>query len=72
MRIVIYSKNNCPACERAKSQLVLKGVEFYVLNIDTDMDAMDFIAAQGHRSVPQVYADGVHVSDLSTLTSEII
>lgn len=72
MNVVVYSKNNCPACEQLKGQLTLKAVTFEVKNIDTDMDAMDFIAANRHRSVPQVYVDGVHVPNPNTITNEII
>jgi glutaredoxin len=70
--VVVYSKNNCPSCEKLKGQLTLKGVPFVVMNIDTNMDAMDFIAANRHRSVPQVYVDGVHVPNPNTITNEIV
>ena len=71
MKVVVYSKNNCPACERVKARLKMKAVEFEVKNIDTDMDAMDFIASKGHRSVPQVYVDGAH-TDPNMITNEIV
>jgi glutaredoxin len=69
MSVVIYSKNNCPACDRAKALLMRYEIAYEIRNIDTDMEAMDFIAAQGHRSVPQIYRDGVHVPDPTTLYS---
>lgn len=71
VNVVVYSKNNCPACEKVKHELSMKAVPFEVKMIDTDLDAMDFIASQGHRSVPQVYVDGVHTNP-DTITNEII
>lgn len=61
MEVVVYSKNNCPACERLKGELKLNNIIFSVRNIDEDMDAMDFIAANRHRSVPQLYVDNINV-----------
>ncbi len=65
--IVIYSKNNCPACERAKALLKSKNIEFEVKNIDNDLDAMDFVVYNKHRAMPVVYKDGVHVKDINEL-----
>lgn len=53
--LVVYSKNNCQACESAKSLLTNKGIEFTVRNTDEDFDAFDFIVAQGLRSFPQIF-----------------
>jgi glutaredoxin len=55
IEVTVFSKNNCPACERMKSKLRLAGIQFEVRNIDTDMDAMDFIVERGHRAMPVVY-----------------
>ena len=60
MSVVVYSKKNCPACERLKASLSKAGVEYEVKNIDADLDAMDFIVGQGHRAMPVLYVDGVH------------
>lgn len=74
-KVFVYSKKNCPACEKVKHALTLKAVPFEVKMIDTDLDAMDFIASQGHRSVPQVYVlrgdEYVHTNP-NTITNEII
>jgi len=68
MGVVVYSKTNCPGCVKVKRELSLKGVEFEEINVDTDDEARRWlILAEGHRSVPQVYVDGVH-TDPSTLT----
>jgi glutaredoxin 3 len=56
--ITVYSKNNCPFCVQAKNLLKLKGVEFQEVKIDEDTDAREFVLAEGHRTVPQIYKDG--------------
>ena len=56
--IVVYSKNNCPFCVQAKNLLKNKGVQFEEIKIDEDQDAKEFILAQGHRTVPQIYKNG--------------
>lgn len=53
--LTVYSKNNCQACESAKTLLKNKGIEFEVRNCDEDFEAFDFIVSEGHRSFPQIY-----------------
>lgn len=65
--VIVYSKNNCPACERAKALLKSKNIEFEVKNIDTDLDAMDFVVANKHRAMPVVYVNGKHVQDVASI-----
>lgn len=57
--ITVYSKHNCPYCDRAKALLESKGVEYKVINIEETPDAREFLVDQGLRSVPQVFQDGV-------------
>lgn len=53
--LTIYSKNNCPQCDQAKMILSTNGVEFKEIRVDQVPEARDFLLAQGHRSVPQIY-----------------
>lgn len=53
--LTVYSKNNCPFCDKAKHLLERKGIEFDVVNIDEDPDAREWLIEQGHRSAPQLY-----------------
>lgn len=57
--ITIYSKNNCPFCDRAKALLESKGVEFKTVNIEEETTAREFLVNQGLRSVPQIFKEGV-------------
>jgi glutaredoxin len=55
LMLVVYSKNNCQACESAKGLLKSKGIEFVVKNVDDDWSAFDFIVSQNLRSFPQIF-----------------
>ncbi len=57
--LTIYSKENCPFCTRAKTLLEQKGVEFNEVRVDLLPEARQFIMDARHRSVPQIYKDGV-------------
>ena len=57
--ITVYSKNNCPFCDRAKALLESKGIEFKTVMMEDNPDAREFLMDQGLRSVPQIFKDGV-------------
>ena len=57
--LTVYSKNNCPFCVQAKNLLQLKGIEYEEIKIDEVTEAREFVLAEGHRTVPQIYKDGV-------------
>lgn len=57
--LTVYTKNNCPFCDRAKSLIESKGVEYRSINIEHDTEAREFLLEQGLRSVPQIF-DGTH------------
>lgn len=56
--LTVYSKSNCPFCDRAKMLLKQKGVLFEEIRVDLDPTAREFIMNAGHRTVPQIYKDG--------------
>ena len=56
--ITVYSKSNCPYCVQAKNLLKQKGIVFEEINIEETPGAREFIVAEGHRTVPQIYQDG--------------
>lgn len=53
--LIVYSRNNCQACDSAKALLSSRGIEFVVKNVDDDWDAFDFIVSKGLRSFPQIF-----------------
>lgn len=53
--LTVYSKNNCPFCDRAKALLESKGVDYTEVNIEKDPDARQLLVDKGLRSVPQIF-----------------
>ena len=53
--ITVYSKSNCPFCDRAKALLESKGVEYTAVSIEEDQDARQHLLDMGLRSVPQIF-----------------
>ena len=64
-KIEIYTTNYCPFCVKAKLLLNKKKIKFSEIDVSSDdalrekMSAM----ANGARSVPQIFADNVHIGD---------
>lgn len=57
--ITVYSKNNCPFCDRATALLESKAIPFTVIKMEEAPNAREFLMEQGLRSVPQIFKDGV-------------
>jgi glutaredoxin 3 len=53
--LTVYSKSNCPFCDRAKSLLESKGIEYKTVSIEEDQDARQHLMDLGLRSVPQIF-----------------
>ena len=51
----VYSKSNCPFCDRAKHLLTQKGIVYEEVRVDLNPEAREFIMQAGHRTVPQIY-----------------
>ena len=66
MKIVeIYTTNNCPFCVKAKSFLKKKNIKFSEIDVSNDEALREKMTAManGARSVPQIFADNVHIGD---------
>jgi glutaredoxin len=57
--ITVYSKNNCPFCDRATALLESKDVPFKLIKMEENTGAREFLMEQGLRSVPQIFKNGV-------------
>jgi glutaredoxin 3 len=55
--ITVYTKNNCPYCDQAKSLLDSKGVAYASINIEEHPEARELIVGMGLRSVPQIFKE---------------
>ena len=64
-KIEIYTTDYCPFCIKAKSLLKKKNVEFKEINVSNNNSLREKMTmmANGARSVPQIFADNVHIGD---------
>jgi glutaredoxin 3 len=68
-KIEIYITNYCPFCVKAKSLLNKKKIKFTEINVSDDDSLREKMStmANGARSVPQIFADNVHIGDCEKL-----
>jgi glutaredoxin 3 len=64
-KIEIYTKNYCPFCVKAKLLLNKKKIKFSEIDVSSDEALREKMSAManGARSVPQIFADNVHIGD---------
>ena len=67
--IEMYTTQVCPYCVRAKDLLKRKGQTVTELRVDSDDALRDEMLkrANGKRTVPQIFIDGVHVGGCDDL-----
>jgi len=66
MKIVeIYTTNHCPFCVKAKSLLNKKKIKFSEIDVSSNEALREKMSAManGVRSVPQIFADNIHIGD---------
>jgi glutaredoxin 3 len=67
-KIIIYSKDPCPYCVRAKNLLRRKGVEFTEIKITSDEIKSEMINKSGGRmTVPQIFINEKHIGGCDDL-----
>ncbi len=67
-KIIIYSKEICPYCVRAKALLTRKGAAFEEIKITNDAQKEEMIKKSGGRlTVPQIFIDDFHVGGCDDL-----
>lgn len=73
-KIIIYSKDVCPYCVKAKNLLQRKGAVYEEIKITTDEQKQEMIKkANGRMTVPQIFIGDFHVGgcdDLYALEGE--
>ena len=64
-KIEIFTTNYCPFCTKAKNLLKKKNVEYKEINISNNLELREKMTtmANGARSVPQIFADNIHIGD---------
>jgi len=70
--IKVFTKTTCPECVKAKNILTMYGFEYTEINIEHDSSARTFLLDEGHRSVPQIYVNGLLLGGPSNINKEVI
>ena len=67
--IVIYSKDYCPYCVKAKKLFEIKGKEYKEIDITHDpQTALKLVEmAGGRKTVPQIFINGKHIGGCDDL-----
>ena len=66
--IEVFSRDNCPFCDRAKSLLNSKGVDFDVIDITNDeIMAIKMMQRSEQRTVPQIFIDNQSIGGYDAL-----
>ena len=67
----VYGKQVCANCDKAKSLLTLKGIDFEYIDIEKDNDARVKLEWYGFRSVPQVFKGETYIGGLQSLQQSL-
>jgi glutaredoxin 3 len=67
-RVIVYTRDFCSSCLRAKQLLRNKNVSFEEINIGEDDDLREeVIARSGRRTVPQIFINDRHIGGCDDL-----
>jgi glutaredoxin-like protein len=65
--VLIFTREGCPFCARAKGMLRDRGVDFEEIAVGAAVSLRGVRAASGHDTVPQVFVDGRYLGDSQAL-----
>ncbi|GAA2525049.1 glutaredoxin-like protein NrdH [Rarobacter incanus] len=62
MTITVYSKPSCVQCDATYRALDKRGIEYSVVDISQDVEALDMVRSLGYLQAPVVIAGETHWS----------
>lgn len=69
MTAIVYTKDQCPYCVKAKTLLTIKQIPFTEVKLGVDMQREDFVATfPEQKTVPLIIIDGVKIGGFDKLT----
>ena len=71
MKIIVYSKDNCVWCDRAKNLLDSVEFSFEEIDLTNDNDRKEFYkkVGEGVSTVPQIYIDNERIGGFPQLVN---
>lgn len=79
MEVLIYTKSNCPFCEKAKAWFTQHGHTYTQIVLDDEEQRLAFYQKMSNgkevRSVPQIFIDGKHIgtyNDLMAVSDKLV
>lgn len=67
-RTLIYGKDDCPYCAKAKEELSLRGIHFDYINLtELGKTAAEVTGRKEAKTVPQIYVEGKYVGGYNEL-----
>lgn len=73
MKVTIYGKPMCPACNKAKDWLTARNVEFEYKELNKDYNIVEFyeVAPRSHRTFPMIAVNGEYVGTFADYLESI-
>lgn len=62
MSITVYSKPSCVQCDATYRALDKRGIEYTVVDLSIDSEALELVRSLGHQQAPVVIAGDDHWS----------
>lgn len=67
-KVIIYAKDSCPFCVRARELLRRKGINFQEFDIANDAQLKEEMITRSNRhTVPQIFINDVHIGGFDDL-----
>lgn len=60
MAITVYSKPACVQCTATTRALDARGIDYNIIDLTVDSEAMEMVMSMGYRQAPVVVADDSH------------
>lgn len=70
MKIVIYSRQLCPYCDKAKELLKSKGFEYEEIDCSFSTEkTKEMMVRSGRETYPQIFFDSTHIGGFDDLSA---
>jgi len=71
MSVILYSRQGCSKCQDLKSFLNILDIDFYEIDLDSDIDKAEVLREKGFRQLPVVNFNGSWISDSEEFKNDV-